>query len=95
MVNIHYINKLFLCLRETANIKIKIIFMISQCLEILKREDFKKEFKIILHPIIDVFIEELRPYLLYGLGFIIFHFIIIVCLCYYIIRLKTLSYDII
>ena len=95
MVNIHYINKLFLCLRETANIKIKFKIMISQCLELLKREEFKKEFKIILHPIIDVFIDELRPYLLYGLWIILFHFIIIICLCYYIIRLKNLSYDII
>lgn len=69
--------------------------MISQCLELLKKEEFKKEFKKILHPVIDVFIDELRPYLLYGLWFILIHFIIILCLCYYIIRLKTLSHVII
>ena len=65
--------------------------MISQCLELLKKEEFKKEFKKILHPIIDVFINEMRPYLLYCLWFVLVHFIIILCLCYYIIRLKNLS----
>jgi hypothetical protein len=69
--------------------------MISQCLELLKREEFKKEIKVILHPIIDIVVTEIRPYLLYGSCFILLHFILVLCLGYYIIRLKQLSYSIV
>ena len=46
----------------------------QQCLDILKREDIKNEFKMLLKPIIDFILYEINPYIyiIMALVFIIF-----------------------
>jgi hypothetical protein len=47
---------------------------VQQCLDILKREDIKKEFKILLKPVIDFILYEINPYIyiIMSLVFLIF-----------------------
>ena len=53
--------------------------LVQQCLNILKREDVKKEFKMLLNPIIDFVLYEINPYIYItvSLVFILCVFIII------------------
>ena len=44
---------------------------VNQCLDILKREDIKKEFKMIFKPIIDYILYEINPYI-YIIVFLVF-----------------------
>ena len=48
--------------------------IVKQCLEILKRDDIKNEFKMLLSPIIDFILYEINPYIymIITLVFIIF-----------------------
>lgn len=48
--------------------------LVKQCLEILKRDDIKNEFKLLLAPIIDFILYEINPYIymIITLVFIIF-----------------------
>lgn len=47
---------------------------VQQCLDILKREDIKNEFKMLLKPVIDFILYEINPYIyiIMGLVFLIF-----------------------
>jgi hypothetical protein len=47
---------------------------VQQCLDILKREDIKKEFKMLLKPVIDFILYEINPYIyiIMSLVFLIF-----------------------
>lgn len=36
---------------------------VSQCLDILKRDDVKNEFKMLLKPVIDFILNEISPYI--------------------------------
>ena len=46
----------------------------QQCLDILKREDIKKEFKMLLKPVIDFILYEINPciYVIVSLVFLMF-----------------------
>ena len=48
--------------------------IVQQCLDILKREDIKKEFKMLLKPVIDFILYEINPYIyvIVSLVFLIF-----------------------
>jgi hypothetical protein len=37
--------------------------IVQQCLDILKRDDVKKEFKLMLKPVIDFILYEINPYI--------------------------------
>jgi hypothetical protein len=54
----------------------------QQCLDILKREDVKNEFKILLKPIIDFILYEINPYIYMTvlLVFMIFIMILVILL---------------
>jgi hypothetical protein len=47
---------------------------VQQCLDLLKREDIKNEFKMLLKPIIDFILYEINPYIyiIMSLVFLIF-----------------------
>lgn len=49
----------------------------SQWLNMLKREDFKKEIKMVLQPLIDLIIQEINPYLYAIISFIAVSFLLI------------------
>jgi hypothetical protein len=48
--------------------------LVQQCLDILKRDDIKNEFKMLLKPIIDFILYEINPYIyiIVALVFLIF-----------------------
>ena len=65
----------------------------QQCLDILKREDVKHEFKILLKPVIDFILYEINPYIYMTvlLVFMIFIMILAILLTLiYILRNKSL-----
>lgn len=67
---------------------------VQQCLDILKRDDIKNEFKKLLKPIIDFILYEINPYIyiIMALVFLIFVMILaILILLILIIRNKDLS----
>jgi hypothetical protein len=67
--------------------------IVQQCLDILKREDVKHEFKILLKPVIDFILYEINPYIYMTvlLVFMIFIMILaILLLLLYILRNKSL-----
>ena len=45
--------------------------MIDYCLNILKREDIKNEFKHLMRPMLDVVLQEIYPYIYLTLMFVI------------------------
>ncbi len=68
--------------------------LVQQCLDILKREDVKKEFKLMLKPVIDFILYEIYPYIyvIIILVFIIFIMILaILLLLIFILRNKYLE----
>lgn len=67
--------------------------IVQQCLDILKREDVKQEFKILLKPVIDFILYEINPYIYMTvlLVFMIFMMILAILLTLiYILRNKSL-----
>ena len=48
--------------------------LVQQCLDILKREDIKNEFKMLFKPVIDFILYEINPYIyvIVSLVFLIF-----------------------
>jgi hypothetical protein len=67
---------------------------VQQCLDILKREDIKNEFKMLLKPVIDFILYEINPYIyiIMSLVFLIFVMILaILIMLILIIRNKQLA----
>tara|TARA_Y100001935_G_scaffold186170_1_gene154677 strand:+ start:1046 stop:1261 length:216 start_codon:yes stop_codon:yes gene_type:complete len=50
--------------------------LIEQCLEVLKREDVKAEFKLLFSPLIEVIIGDIYPYIYLSLIFVIISFLL-------------------
>lgn len=67
--------------------------IVQQCLDILKRDEVKNEFKILLKPVIDFILYEINPYIYMTvlLVFMIFIMILaILVILVYILRNKSL-----
>jgi len=65
----------------------------QQCLDILKREDVKHEFKILLKPVIDFILYEINPYIYMTVLLVFMTFIMILAILLtliYILRNKSL-----
>lgn len=56
--------------------------MMNQCLEILKRDEFKREFKQIMRPLFTLLMESLKPYLICICMIILFHTFLLITLLY-------------
>lgn len=52
----------------------------KQCLDILKREDIKSEFKMLLKPVIDFILYEINPYIYIIMGLVFLIFIMILAI---------------
>ncbi len=39
--------------------------MMSQCLEVMKRDEFKNEFRKFMNPLISIILADLNPFLIY------------------------------
>ena len=71
--------------------------MLSKYVDFLNREDIKKNIKQVIHPIREMILDEIKPYLLYIAIFLFVHFILTLCILVYIIRVKYflhIMYDI-
>lgn len=53
---------------------------VQQCLDILKREDIKNEFKMLLKPIIDFILYEINPYIYIIMSLVFLIFIMILAI---------------
>ena len=63
--------------------------LFSQCLDILNREDIKYKIKNVFEPVIDMIMDEVRPYIYISVCIIIFIFIMILAILTILIRSKT------
>ena len=54
--------------------------LIQQCLDILKKENVKKEIKLLITPIIDFILYELNPYIYVIITFVFINFIMILAI---------------
>jgi len=54
--------------------------LVQQCLDILKREDIKNEFKMLLKPLIDFILYEINPYIYITVGLVFLIFIMILAI---------------
>jgi len=61
--------------------------LVQQCLEILKRDDIKKEFKMLLKPVIDFIIYEISPYIYITVTLVFLIFIMILTILVILITL--------
>jgi hypothetical protein len=53
---------------------------VQQCLNILKRDDIKNEFKMLLKPVIDFILYEINPYLYITMTLVFLIFIMILAI---------------
>lgn len=53
---------------------------VQQCLNLLKREDIKNEFKMLLKPIIDFILYEINPYIYITVSLVFIIFIMILAI---------------
>jgi len=61
--------------------------LVQQCLEILKRDDIKNEFKMLLKPVIDFILYEINPYIYITVALVFFIFIMILAILIILIML--------
>ena len=54
--------------------------LVKQCLDILKRDDIKNEFKMLLKPIIDFILYEINPYIYITVFLVFLIFIMILAI---------------
>ena len=54
--------------------------LVQQCLDILKREDIKNEFKMILKPLIDFILYEINPYIYITVTLVFIIFVMILAI---------------
>ena len=60
---------------------------VQQCLDILKREDIKNEFKMLLKPVIDFILYEINPYIYITVALVFLIFIMILAILIILIML--------
>ena len=61
--------------------------LVNQCLDILKRDDIKNEFKQLLKPIIDFILYEIHPYIYITVALVFSIFIMILAILIILIML--------
>jgi len=67
--------------------------IVQQCLDILKRDDVKNEFKMMLKPVIDFILYEINPYIYITVTLVFMIFIMILAILLiliYILRNKNI-----
>jgi hypothetical protein len=61
--------------------------LVQQCLDILKREDIKNEFKMLLKPVIDFILYEINPYIYITVSLVFLIFVMILAILVILIML--------
>jgi hypothetical protein len=54
--------------------------LVQQCLDILKREDIKNEFRLLFKPVIDFILYEINPYIYITIALVFMIFIMILAI---------------
>jgi hypothetical protein len=54
--------------------------LVQQCLDVLKREDIKQEFKILVSPVLEFVLREINPYIYIILTLVFLIFIMILAI---------------
>jgi hypothetical protein len=62
--------------------------IVDQCLEILKREDVKREIKEVIKPMISILLQEIYPYIFISLIFVLISFLLILGIFILLLRIK-------
>jgi len=60
---------------------------VQQCLDILKRDDIKNEFKMLLKPLVDFILYEINPYIYITIALVFLIFIMILAILIILIML--------
>jgi hypothetical protein len=63
--------------------------MLATLVEYLKREDFKKELKDVVHPIFEMVAQGLRPYFFYAMFLILLNYFLLASIFFYLVRFKN------
>jgi hypothetical protein len=66
--------------------------IVQQCLDILKRDDVKKEIKLMLKPIIDFILYEINPYIYIIIILVLIIFIMILAILLILIHILRNKY---
>jgi len=61
--------------------------LVQQCLDILKREDIKNEFKMLLNPVINFILYEINPYIYITVALVFLIFVMILAILIILIML--------
>jgi hypothetical protein len=61
--------------------------LVQQCLDILKRDDIKNEFKMLLKPVIDFILYEINPYIYMTVALVFLIFVMILAILIILIML--------
>lgn len=61
--------------------------LVQQCLDILKRDDIKNEFKLLLKPVIDFILYEINPYIYITVSLVFLIFVMILAILIILIML--------
>ena len=61
--------------------------LVQQCLDILKRDDIKNEFKMLLKPVIDFILYEINPYIYITVALVFLIFLMILAILIILIML--------
>jgi hypothetical protein len=54
--------------------------LVNQCLDILKRDDIKNEFKMLFKPVLDFILYEINPYIYITMGLVFIIFLMILAI---------------
>ena len=65
--------------------------LIQECIDVLKREDVKTEFKIFVAPVIDAILVQINPYLYLCMMFVIISFLLHLGIFVLLLRNKPFS----
>jgi hypothetical protein len=65
--------------------------LIHDCIDVLKRDDVKREFKTFMQPVIDMLLIEINPYLYLCMMFVIISFLL--HLGIFVLLLRNKSYN--
>jgi hypothetical protein len=63
--------------------------MLASVLEYLKREEFKRELKEVLHPIFEMVFLAAKPYFFYAMFFVLVNFTLLAAIFFYLVRFKN------
>ena len=65
--------------------------IIDQCLQVMKRDDVKRELKELFHPVIDLIMQEIYPYIYLSVIFVIISFLL--TLGIFVLLMRTSFYN--